>query len=301
MKSISRRQMLTATGLTLGGGLLAVHGSQGQADEEKADAAKGATVTESKPLLGGEDQMAHYTPISSKKAADLTYKFFSKGSCMYAVVRGIVSLVAEQKQSAISPMFYNLFKYGHGGCGGWGSLCGTCNGAAAVMGLFCEEKKTRDKMITELFRWYESAVLPEHVPTGTTETDFPTSTSKSILCHISTSQWCKEAKVDAFSSKRKERCKRLAADVAKKTVEILNAQYAADKESLKGKKADEANVAKDQMGPPNSCIACHSTPGGKPGSYAAEAPKTVSKMNCSKCHYMPPGHPESKGGPQISR
>lgn len=313
-KPISRRRMLTVTGLTVGGGLLAIHSGKGQADDSQTDVKEASsnktnadkantdkpTAAEPKSLLSGEEQMVHYAPISSKEAASRAYEAFAEGSCMYAVVKGVVSLVAEKKRSAISPMFYNLFKYGHGGCGGWGSLCGTCNGAAAVMGLFCEEKKTCDKMIAELFRWYESAVLPEYAPASSTDKNFPTSVSESILCHASTSQWARVAKVSVFSPARKERCKRLAADVAKKTVEILNAQHAADKESMEGKKVGKASDstadrAFGPMGPPDSCIACHSTPGGRPGSYAAEAPKTVTKMNCSKCHYMPPGHPESMG------
>lgn len=300
MRSISRRQMLTTTGLTVGGGLLAIHGNRGQADETKSNEGQVAATT-SDAILGSSESMTHYTQISSKKAADLTYQLFPEGSCMYAVVRGIISLVAEKKQTTISPMFYNLFKYGHGGCAGWGSLCGACNGAAAVMGLFCNDKKTCDAMVTELFRWYESTMLPEYVPAGATSTDYPTSVSESILCHASTNQWCRAAKVDVFSPERKERCMRLAADVTKKTVEILNVQYATDPQSMQAKKADEA-AGQDAcpMGPPDSCIACHSTPGGEPDSFQAEAPKTVTKMNCTKCHYMAPGHPESMG-PQMPR
>lgn len=292
---LSRRQMLTTAGLTVGGGLLAIHGTGSQAEDSQASTAT-STAADTNAFFEDDSPSLPYSPIASKEAAALAYQSYAEGSCMYATFKGIVSLVAKKQQLPIPAAFYNLFKYGHGGCAGWGSLCGTCNGAAAAMGLFCDDKQTRDKMITELFRWYESTDLPTFVPAGASDKNFPSSVAGSILCHPSTSQWARAAKMSVFSPARKERCKRLAANVAKKTVEILNAQHAADKESLGSKHADQAMPSSPrQLGPPDSCIACHSTPGGRPGSFAAEAPKTTTKMNCSKCHYMPPGHPESMG------
>ena len=294
-KTLSRRQMLTTAGLTVGGGLLAIHGTQSQAENSQPSTTTSTTI-QTNAFLENDSPTVPYTPISSKEAAALAYQSYSEGLCMYSTFKGIVSLVAKKQQLPIPTAFYNLFKYGYGGCAGWGSLCGVCNGAAAAMGLFCEDKKIRDQMITELFRWYESADLPTYVPAGSSDKDFPRSVAGSILCHPSTNQWSRAAKVSVFSPERKERCGRLAADVAKKAVEILNAQYAADKDSLTSKQTDQAPAQPlEKLDPPDSCIACHSTPGGQPGSFVAEAPKTTTKMDCSKCHYMPPGHPESMG------
>ena len=285
MKYISRRQMLATTGLTVGGGLLAVHSNKSQANnnsenttqQEKAEA-------QTDLLLNSPGGTLQYTPIASNEAAARTYQLYPEGSCMYAVAKGIISTFADSTQATISPVFYNMFKYGHGGCGGWGSLCGACNGAAAVLGLFCEDKKVRDGMLSELFRWYESTLLPEYAPGNSTDTEFPVSAAKSILCHMSTNEWCTEADEDVFSKARKERCGRLSADVAKKTVEILNTHYAANQANTEDQKA--ACKADQAACPADSCVECHSTRNDEP------SPKVSTKMDCSKCHEVETDHPK---------
>ena len=79
--------------------------------------------------------------------------------------------------------------------------------------------------------------------------EMPTSVSNSILCHVSISRWCAASGHKAFDDKRNERCCRLTADVARKTIEILNANFI-------GKYRADAALSEGDK-------ACHSCPFGR--------------------------------------
>ena len=227
-----------------------------------------------------------YVPIAPEEAADLAYEVYPQGSCMYATIRSIVTLVKQKDPTTVPSVFFDMFKYGHGGCGGWGTICGGCNGAAAVIGLFHQDKKTSDGLISRFFRWYESTELPRYSPPGSEEKPFPRAAAGSVLCHISIDSWCKASDEEPLCKTRKQRCRRLTADVARKVAELLNAQYAA--QGVEGEKTD-VEVETDA---PGSCIQCHCTPGEIQRPGAAAAPKSLGKMNCATCHEMKTDHPD---------
>jgi hypothetical protein len=165
-----------------------------------------------------------------------------------------------------------MMKYGHGGVGGSGSICGALNGAAALMGLLIDDKKTRDTLTNELFRWHEGNALPVFSPHDPgMEFTPPPSTSNSVLCHASTTRWGKTSGYKIDSKERKERCRRLTADVAARTVEILNAGF---ENGHKTKYHSEETV--------DGCMTCHGSKG-KLGN-------TSGKMNCNSCHNKSLGH-----------
>ncbi len=284
-KQISRRRLLKSGSVLMGAA--AVGMSQGASGREQD-----ATCSEGDGIrreINREDYRPRYTPVSPAEAARLAYEAYTDGSCMYAVVKSVMSLVAREKDSVVPPIYYEMFKYGHGGVGGWGSLCGVCNGAATILGIFYHEKEDRDPLIGELFRWYESTELPEYTPSGPTEKeDVPKSRADSILCHLSTSMWCLEADEEAISGERKERCRRLSADGAKKVVEILNTRYQLDQVSA-DPHSEEPEA--QPMGPPESCIRCHAKPGGKVDAEKM-APKAGVRMKCATCHEHDSSHPE---------
>ncbi len=281
MSRIPRRQILSVAGLTLGSGIIS--GCTGGAFEGAASSADS--------LPADNEFRRRYIPICPDKTAARAYQLYPDGSCMHAVVKSIVTLVSEKEPSAVPPIFFDMFKYGHGGCGGWGTLCGGCNGGAAIIGLFYQDNKVRDSLIGQLFRWYESAELPQFVPAAEESKKFPKARANSPLCHISVDSWCVEAGKGPFNADRKERCRRMTADVAKKVVELLNARCAEEKawEAAPSNHSSRQVDARSQ--PPQSCIQCHATPGGENGSNAAGAPKSVGKMGCSACHEIEAGHP----------
>ena len=267
MSKITRRRALSIAGATLGTGALA--------------AGVAATASVENP------PRPRYVPVSPREAAALAYEVYPHGSCMYATVRSIVTLVGQKDPSAVPPVFFDMFKYGHGGCGGWGTICGGCNGAAAVIGLFHQDKKLRDGLISRFFRWYESTELPRYSPPGSEDKQFPRAAAGSVLCHISIDSWCKAADEEPLGKTRKQRCRRLTADVAQKVVELLNAQHTS--QFIEDKEKPEIETVA-----PRSCIQCHCTPGEIKRPGAATAPKSLGKMDCAACHEMRTGHPDIK-------
>ncbi|MBN2291604.1 MAG: C_GCAxxG_C_C family protein [Pirellulales bacterium] len=269
MSNITRRQVLSVAGLTLGVGGLGVSMDASATDEQSGQ--------------------PRYVPLSPQDVSRRAYEIYPDGSCMYAMIRSIVEAVAKKDTTAVPHVPFDMFKYGHGGVGGYGAICGTCNGGAAVIGLFHQNKKVRDNMITQLFRWYELTELPHFIPPGTEGKVFPKAKAESILCHVSIDSWCEEADEDQLSKKRKDRCRRMSADMAGKVVELLNAQHT-KQAGLNG--TAENTSPQPATTPPESCIHCHSNPSTKKDPAAKLAPKSTVKMNCATCHEMKSDHPK---------
>ncbi len=161
-----------------------------------------------------------YNPTTPSKVADYAYSIFSEGGCMYAAAKSIISMTSTQNAT----VHYDIFKYGRGGCGGQGSLCGACNGAAAAIGFYVHDKKECATLTAKVFHWYKTTNLPLYKPAGT-DKSFGTSISGSELCHISKEKWSKATGKSLKSPDRKKRCMYLTADTAAKTVTILNEYF----------------------------------------------------------------------------
>jgi hypothetical protein len=207
-----------------------------------------------------------YVTLNPETTAELAYEHYSNGACMYAIISSFVSQLAEKVGEPYASLPIQMFKYGHGGVGGYGTLCGAANGAAALIGLFITDKNVQDSIIADVFQWYEKEPLPEFKPTNPkSELNLPSVPSNSVLCHASNTNWCNESGYDINSNERKERCRRLTADVAKKLTivlnELFNDTYITNTSN---------NVEK------NTCLACH----GKEGKIKNSA----VKMECNSCH-----------------
>jgi len=153
--------------------------------------------------------------------------FWHQGyGCGYGVLYSIIGLMGEKYGAPYKDFPFTMMEFGKSGISEWGGTCGALLGAAATLALFFPRKE-RDALIDELFRWYEITAFPMYKPKpGTTKVDgpLPTSVSDSILCHISVTRWCSASKLDARSTERSERCARITADVASKTLEIIHAK-----------------------------------------------------------------------------
>lgn len=98
-----------------------------------------------------------------------------------------------------------------------------------------------------------------------TEFTLPTTVADSTLCHVSVTKFMDAAGVARATPERKARCGALTADVAKFTVELLNAQ------------ADGTFVSKYKPAAVvGACMSCHST-------------DSHGKENCTPCHGDPHG------------
>ncbi|MHC4499177.1 MAG: C-GCAxxG-C-C family (seleno)protein, partial [Planctomycetota bacterium] len=146
-------------------------------------------------------------------------------------------------------------------------LCGALNGAAALTGLFAKTEEQLKKIVDEVFLWYEQTELPVYVPQEPMlDIKMPQSVSNSVLCHISATRWCKASGHKALTKPQKERCKRLTADTAKKTVEVLNA-YLASRPTA-GRKFDQKTKL---------CMSCH--------TKGSEMQNSRGKTSCTSCHW----------------
>jgi hypothetical protein len=213
-----------------------------------------------------------YDLLDPVETAELAYRHYESGSCMYATFKSVVSQLADKFGEPFTSFPYHMMKYGHGGIGGFGSVCGTLNGAAALIGLLVTGKKMQDSLITGLFRWYEKSKLPKFRPeTPTFDFASPTSISDSTMCHASTTNWGKTTGYNVTSEERKERCRRLTGDVAARTTTILN-EYFSHTYSTQG--TDNETVRK--------CMTCH----GKEGKLS----NTSGRMSCVSCHKESTGH-----------
>lgn len=212
-----------------------------------------------------------YTVLDVDKTQTRAYKNYFQAGCMYGVFESVAGQVAENLGKPYSDFPFMLSSYGGGGVAHWGSLCGTCNGAAMAIALF-HQGNLRNQLTSEVFAWYEETELPTYVPKEPMKVnnnfEMKTSQSKSTLCHTSVSLWTQTAGFSTFSPERAERCARLVADIAGYTARLLN------------QAAEGRFHTKKQMSAVSSvCMGCH----GK-GQEEAEGKKMITRMNCSPCH-----------------
>ena len=219
-----------------------------------------------------------YVEIDPQSVANQAYDDYHIGHCMHTVFKAIVDHVAAALEKSdplaartMRAFPFHMFHYGASGGNGIGSLCGALNGALAAINLFVSNEKTRKAISTDLIRFYERTLLPEYEPADSDGKPFPKTISNSVLCHISSGKWCELAQVKSGSPERSERCTRLAADVARKTAELLNLNLA----GLNA--ADVAPVVTFKPTEPTAtCVACHDK-GGDTGNI-------IGKMTCTECH-----------------
>jgi hypothetical protein len=186
---------------------------------------------------------------------------------MHNVFKSIVSQLADVIGEPYRFFPFDMMRYGSGGISGWGGPCGSLNGAAAVICLFAKEDRVSMALSSELLAWYERTAMPIYVPKESEpQLEIPAAVSGSILCHVSISNWCKVSGYKVSGKERAERCRRMTADIAKKTVELLNRSF--DEQFSAGEYLSE------QV---KECRSCHAKGG--------ELENTKGKMYCGSCHF----------------
>lgn len=254
-QTVQRRSFLGKAGLMAAGALAAVNGER--VIQPHSAEAQSTSVNWPFP----------FAELSPDYSALLGYDGFYEGACCYGTFKALIAQWAELMGEPFSHIPIDMMRYGEGGITGWGSVCGTINGASAAINLVCkfEDAKT---LINELIAWYSETALPIYVPPG--KASIVSNVSNSPLCHVSVSKWCNLANAGATTPERKERCARLVADVASKTSEILNDHF-------QSKFVSQHSPAPSVSG----CMQCH-------GSTAKN--NTLGKMDCVSCH-EPANHP----------
>ncbi len=162
---------------------------------------------------------------------------------------------------------------GQGGVADTASLCGCLNGAASAIFLVTGAMENKKREVPYSSRSRRSLTGTNRRRcriTGrrTPNIDIVKSVSRSTLCHVSVTKWCKASGFKAFSKERSERCAWLTASVAKYTAELLNSH------------ADGAfKMAHPLTAATKTCRGCH--------DKGSKLENTRAMMDCGGCHFTP--------------
>ena len=196
-----------------------------------------------------------YATLDVEDVRKRAHFYYYKGGCMYGSSSGLLAALIDEVGYPYTQIPRDMFRYGSGGVVGWGSVCGSINGASTIITLVTG--KDFSKVVNEVLDWYTHTPFPSDISNQyankheflvekyKSDAVLPTSVSESILCHVSVNTWCRETGHASGSPERAERCGRLTGDVAAKTAELLNA-YALGK----------------------------------------FVPSEIEKVECSNCHFM---------------
>ena len=192
------------------------------------------------------------------------YENYFNGGCMFGAASALLLTLQEQVGFPYTTMPVDMFKYGAGGVGGWGTLCGALNGTAAVLNLV---HKDYAKIVNELMGWYTEYPFPSKDHEAYCK--FPgqvQTVAKSPLCHASVSLWSKASSFKVNSDQKKDRCAKLTGDTAAHAVEMLN--LLVDGKFIASYKASEEFA---------HCLGCHNGP-------KSPLDNEQGLMNCVSCH-----------------
>jgi len=231
---ITRRKLLTGAGKLAAGAVLATAGGFSLAST--------ATARSTYPW-------PHKT-IDPRKAGDIAYENWYKDFCCYATVSGILVPLQESVGEPYASLPLEAFRFGHGGTVGWGTLCGTLLGASIAASFVAG--RDGEKIANDVIAWYTTTDLPVYAPASPKAAIKNTNRSDSPLCHVSVSKWMEKEGVEFFTPQRKDRCARLAADVAMKTSVLLNEWAAGTYKPVHGSQAKTHNRPAQ-----NNCDGCH--------------------------------------------
>jgi hypothetical protein len=213
-----------------------------------------------------------YKKLDPVAAAEEAYRGYYQGRCGYGVFESIAIQLQKEIGFPYTVLPLTLFVVGQGGVADVASVCGALNGAAHAIFLVTGgmDKKPREAsyaIIQDLFLWYEQTALPDYRPKNP-KYEIVKSVSRSNLCHVSVSKWCKASKFKSFSKERSERCAWITAAVAKHSVEVLNAY------------ADGAfKKAYPLSAEAESCRSCH--------DEGSKLENTRAVTDCGGCHFTP--------------
>ncbi|MEA4902411.1 C-GCAxxG-C-C family protein [Desulfitobacterium sp.] len=263
-KELSRRKflrggLLTAGAVAVGAGVLAPF------DQNVAIASPTDPTSTNEPM----GLPWPYTPLDPEATKALAYEGYYARKCSYGVFYAIIKQLQDKIGYPYTMIPMEILAWGEGGGAGWGTLCGALCGANTALG-FIVGPKQEDMMsvVAEILGWYTDYSFPTYLPPddkARVKGALPSSISGSPLCHVSVAKWCDVSGFKAEGKQRSERCGRVTADVAAKTVEILNAWH--EKKFVPVYKQPESW---------NECMSCH----GKGKSLE----NARGKMDCVDCH-----------------
>jgi len=222
-------------------------------------------------------------PVPEKLARRAFEVYFASG-CAEGVWWPCVEALAVSNPETWGTLPKNMFRFGGGGVGGWGTVCGTLNGASAIIGMTVSDGTHRNNLIDAIMQYYAQEALPTNAawkshlgvlglpdswnPPTLPLQNVPTSTAHSPLCHSSLVQWTMTTGAANGGPLQKDRCGKACFDVVRKTTELLNTYFQMAAPTASPVPLDPSVDA---------CRMCHVT-------------YTGAKMACGSCHDQTLGH-----------
>jgi hypothetical protein len=209
-----------------------------------------------------------YTKLDPKTTAELAYEEWYRVYCGAAVINAVFKQLAKKIGEPYKSFPCDAFVFLEGGTGGWGTICGSLAGANIVANCIIGPRIAGSEIGhiigVNIMDWYSNTELPVYVPKHpkANKEKIVRTVSGSPLCHISVGKWMKASGFALASSERRDRCARVAASVAYKLVEELNAWHDGKyNEEVAWMPAKDFGITAQQ-----NCMECH-------GSNIPEAPK----------------------------
>lgn len=199
--------------------------------------------------------------------------------CSYGVASALLGSI-RARLGAGSPwdaLPLAMFKWGKTGAVESGTLCGALAGALPIFSLAAPASVV--EMGSDLLRWYQETALPS------TEMDFldpkrpypqqAQSMSRSPLCHVSVSEWCKASGQLSSSTARKVRCAKITGDVSKMAAFILNRLSPT---------RTYVPIYPTLSSEYDTCVHCHVDAPPPPTPDAVRLNNSLGVSNCITCH-----------------
>lgn len=201
-----------------------------------------------------------YEKLDPAKTAEIAYQEWYRVFCGAAVINSVFSQLREKIGEPYASFPADAFVFLEGGMVGWGTVCGSNAGANVVSNLIIGPRIAGPNCAhghsigSDMMAWYSDTALPVFTPATPKQSGkIVQTTSKSPLCHVSVGKWMAESGFALASPERKDRCARVAASVAHKLVEDLNAwkdgKYERKSQWAPGK---EFGITAQQ-----NCTSCH--------------------------------------------
>jgi hypothetical protein len=223
----SRRSLLKGSAALVAGGVL------GGAMTTYAGKRKRAS-TEPPPLPW---KWAKLDPLEAGRRA---YRNYFVGGCGHATYTAFVSLLREKVGYPWTTLPDKMMIHAAAGYGGHGTLCGTLGGTSVIINLVAytggDERVALAQaptpgahyrqIVDRLFYWYAEQEFPPNRFDDISA--FPKQVkakAMSPLCHTSVTKWTLAAGAEISSKAKKERCAKVAGEVAYITTLALNEYF----------------------------------------------------------------------------
>jgi hypothetical protein len=203
-----------------------------------------------------------YVKLDPDKTAEIAYNEWYRVFCGAAVISSVFGQLREKVGEPYKSFPIDGFVFLEGGTVGWGTICGSNAGANIVSNMIigpriagpdCEQGAV---IGSDMMQWYSETPLPVFNPREPKQkTKIIQTTSQSPLCHVSVGKWMKASGYALSSPERKDRCARVAASVAYKLVQDLNAW----KDNKYVSQANWTPARDIGITAQQNCIECHGT------------------------------------------